>query len=221
MFYFTDQQKQKALIWLAFWHILIIALSNFLVQFPFNFFGLDSTWGALSFPFIFLTTDLTVRIFGAPLARKIIFCVMFPALALSYLISIAFYNNLFKNPEALLQVDWFVARIALASFCAYLFGQLLDIKVFDRLRAKARWWIAPTASTILGNALDTLIFFFIAFWQSNDAFMAENWFQIGLLDYGFKLFFSLVLFLPFYGILLKTLIHKLTDLGLKDYPVAH
>lgn len=221
MFYFTDQQKQKALIWLAFWHILIIALSNFLVQFPFNFFGLDSTWGALSFPFIFLTTDLTVRIFGAPLARKIIFCVMFPALALSYLISIAFYNNLFKNPEALLQVDWFVARIALASFCAYLFGQLLDIKVFDRLRAKARWWIAPTASTIIGNALDTLIFFFIAFWQSNDAFMAENWFQIGLLDYGFKLFFSLVLFLPFYGILLKTLIHKLTDLGLKDYPVAH
>ena len=71
MYAFTQDQKTKALYWLCFFHILVIAASNYLVQFPFTVFGIHSTWGALTFPFIFLTTDLTVRIFGAPLAHHL------------------------------------------------------------------------------------------------------------------------------------------------------
>ena len=73
MFTFSKQQYKKALVWLVFFHILIIASSNYLVQLPMNVLGFHSTWGALSFPFIFLATDLTVRIFGAMLARRIVF----------------------------------------------------------------------------------------------------------------------------------------------------
>lgn len=213
MFTFTLQQRQKALIWLCFWHITIIAVSNFLVQFPFTVIGVHSTWGALTFPFIFLTTDLTVRIFGATLARKIIFLVMFPALVLSYLISAAFHEGEFLGLNELTNINWFVARIAIASFCAYLFGQLLDITVFNYLRRQAKWWVAPAASTVVGNLLDTIIFFSIAFWQSSDAFMAAHWQRIGLVDYLFKLGICGLFFLPAYGLLLKILTHKLTALG--------
>ena len=82
MYTFTPAQQRKALVWLSFFHILVIAASNYLVQFPFELFGFHTTWGAFTFPFIFLTTDLTVRIFGRQLARRIIFWVMLPALAL-------------------------------------------------------------------------------------------------------------------------------------------
>ena len=90
---FTRQQKHKALGWLAFFHIIVIASSNYLVQIPFDIFGFHTTWGAFTFPFIFLTTDLTIRIFGASLARKIIFVVMIPALLFSYLISVLFFET--------------------------------------------------------------------------------------------------------------------------------
>ncbi len=93
MYRFTSAQLQKALIWLAFFHILIIAASNYLVQFPFEVFGFHTTWGAFTFPFIFLATDLTVRIFGQRLARRIIFWVMLPALALSYAVSVLFHEG--------------------------------------------------------------------------------------------------------------------------------
>ena len=97
-FSFTPVQQHKALRWLALFHIAVIASSNYLVQFPFtitlpNGFAVHSTWGALSFPFIFLATDLTVRIFGQRLARRIIFRVMFPALLLSYVISVLFHDG--------------------------------------------------------------------------------------------------------------------------------
>lgn len=209
---FTPAQRQKALIWLAFWHILIIAASNILVQIPVKIGGLHTTWGAFSFPFIFLTTDLTVRIFGATLARKIIFCVMLPALLLSYTLSVLFVDGQFTGFTALQTLDTFVARIALASFVAYLVGQLLDISVFNRLRQHPRWWIAPTASTLLGNAIDTLLFFSIAFYKSPDEFMAAHWQQLALTDYAWKIAASLLFFLPAYGILLKTLTRRLTTL---------
>ena len=97
-FSFTPAQQHKALRWLVLFHIAVIASSNYLVQFPFtitlpNGFAVHSTWGALSFPFIFLATDLTVRIFGQRLARRIIFRVMFPALLLSYVISVLFHDG--------------------------------------------------------------------------------------------------------------------------------
>ena len=211
MFTFTNKQQQKALYQLAVFHILIIASSNYLVQVPFTIFGFHTTWGAFTFPFIFLSTDLTIRIFGASLARKIIFIVMLPALLLSYLISVVFFDGSWLGFSALLTFNNFIFRIALASFSAYLVGQLLDITVFNYLRQNKKWWVAPSASAIAGNAIDTYIFFSIAFYRSNDEFMANNWLEIATLDYGFKLLICGLFFLPLYGILLNFLLKKLLN----------
>lgn len=203
-------QQLYALIWLALFHLIIIISSNYLVQLPVEIFGYHTTWGAFSFPFIFLATDLTVRIFGAPLARRIIFMSMLPGLLASYLVSVLFYQGGWQGGGALLQFNLFVARIACASFMGYVLGQILDVHVFNRLRQNRRWWLAPAASTVFGNAFDTLAFFFIAFWRSPDAFMAQHWVEIALVDYSFKLFISLLLFLPMYGVLLNWLLRFLS-----------
>ncbi|CUB05554.1 7-cyano-7-deazaguanine/7-aminomethyl-7-deazaguanine transporter [Marinomonas fungiae] len=207
---FTPAQQGKALRYLIAFHLLIIASSNYLVQIPFTLFGFHTTWGAFTFPFIFLATDLTVRIFGAALARKIIFLVMIPSLLASYLLSVLFYEGSFQGFSALAEFNLFVARIAVASLMAYVLGQILDVHVFNRLRKLRSWWVAPAASTVVGNGLDTLAFFGIAFYQSPDAFMAAHWQEIALADYGFKLLISLGLFVPIYGVLLAFLVKKIT-----------
>lgn len=209
MFEFSPQQRLHALIWLSFFHILIIASSNYLVQLPINIFGFHTTWGAFTFPFIFLTTDLTVRIFGASLARKIIFVVMIPALALSYLLSTLFYDGLWQGYQSIYSFNLVVARIAIASFMAYVLGQILDIYVFNRLRQLKTWWIAPSISAVFGNLSDTIAFFSIAFYKSTNAFMAENWVEIALVDYVFKLIICALFFLPMYGVLLNVLLKRL------------
>ncbi|MBM9606285.1 7-cyano-7-deazaguanine/7-aminomethyl-7-deazaguanine transporter [Desulfopila inferna] len=205
----TAAQTRRALFFLIGFHILIIALSNYLVQLPLQIFGMHSTWGTFSFPFIFLATDLTVRVFGAVEARRIIFGAMLPALAVSYLFSVLFFEGIFQGMQGLTEVNFFVFRIALASFTAYVFGQLLDIKVFAGLRRSSKWWVAPSASTLLGNLLDTIIFFGVAFWASSDSFMAAHWPEIAALDYGFKITVSMLLFLPLYGVLLRYLTEKI------------
>ena len=207
---FTRQQKHKALGWLAFFHIIVIASSNYLVQIPFDIFGFHTTWGAFTFPFIFLTTDLTIRIFGASLARKIIFVVMIPALLFSYLISVLFFETRWVGWSALTQFNSFVFRIALASFAAYLVGQLMDITVFNYLRKNQFWWVAPSASAIFGNGIDTIVFFAIAFYKSSDEFMANHWGEISLMDYSFKILICGLFFLPLYGIILNFILKKLT-----------
>ncbi len=198
----TFAQYRRALLLLASAHIAIIAASNYLVQLPFDLFGLHTTWGAFSFPFIFLATDLTVRTFGKETARKIIFFAMGPALLLSYLIGVLFQQGSFQGADALLSLNTFVGRIAAASFMAYALGQLLDIHIFDRLRQAARWWVAPAVSTVFGNLADTAAFFSIAFYQSPDPFMAANWPEIATVDYASKLLISLLLFVPAYGVAL-------------------
>lgn len=213
MYQFSAAQQKKALFWLSFFHILVIAASNYLVQFPFEILGFHTTWGAFTFPFIFLTTDLTVRIFGSALARRIIFWVMMPALAVSYVLSVLFHDGTWAGWAGLSSFHGFVARIALASFAAYVVGQLLDIHVFNRLRRLKAWWVAPSASTVLGNAMDTLVFFAVAFYLSSDAFMAAHWPEIALVDYGFKMLICGLFFLPAYGVLLRYLTAKLTTLS--------
>ncbi len=203
MFIFTPAQQRHALLWLTLFHILIITASNWLVRYPFVVFGVHTTWAALSYPFTFLTTDLTVRIFGAPHARRIILSAMLPGLLFSYLLSIVSHTPL-------VLFDSVAARIALASLSAYAAGQLLDVFVFNRLRQLKQWWPAPAASTVLGNALDTLIFFSVAFYTSRDAFMAAHWPEIAAVDYGCKLAISGLLFLPAYGVLLGVLTRRLT-----------
>ena len=205
MLSFSNTQIRRAVTLLVGFHIIIICASNYLVQLPFTIWGWHTTWGAFSFPFVYLATDLTVRIFGQVNARQIIFKAMLPALIISYLIGVLFHQGLFKGFSSLAEYNSFVLRIAVASFAAYLFGQLLDIKVFAKLRKNKRWWVAPTASTLLGNLLDTLIFFSFAFYASTDRFMAENWFEISMVDYAFKFIVSLFLFLPAYGMLLRAL----------------
>ena len=205
MISFTAAQLNRALVILVVFHIVVIAASNYLVQIPFQVIGLHTTWGTFSFPFVYLATDLTVRVFGKVQARKIIFLTMIPALIISYLVSILFFEGKFQGLGVLSEFNLFVFRIAFASFIAYLTGQLLDVKVFSRLRDHNRWWVAPSASTILGNLLDTILFYSIAFWASSDAFMALHWPEIAVVDYGFKITVSILLFLPAYGVVLNLL----------------
>lgn len=201
----STRQSQRILAILAVFHIAVIASSNYLVQIPFTLLGFNTTWGAFTFPFIFLASDLTVRLFGAPLARRIVFWVMGPALIVSYLLSVLFTDGRFAGISALADFNLPVARIALASFCAYLFGQLLDVSVFSRLRQLPQWWIAPATSTLFGTMLDTMLFFSIAFAGSQNVFMATHWVEIAMMDYAFKLLISLFLFVPLYGVLLQLL----------------
>lgn len=216
---FSDQQKRRALIMLSFFHIFIITASNYLVQIPFEVkvpltdFSFHSTWGAITFPFIFLATDLTVRVFGAKEARWIIFVVMFPALIVSYIVSVLFSESQYQGIGALQHFDLFVFRIALASFCAYVFGQLLDVLVFNRLRQLNAWWIAPSGSMVFGSMADTFLFFAIAFYASSDPFMAEHWVGIGFVDYLSKLFIGILLFVPAYGVILNMILRKLNMLS--------
>lgn len=201
----TLSRRPGILLALVLLHITVIAASNYLVQLPIEVFGVHLTWGALSYPFIFLATDLTIRAFGAHLARRIVFCVMLPALAVSYLFSVVFQQGSFVGWGALAHVDVLVLRIVLASFTAYVAGQLLDIFVFRKLVNRFAWWVAPGASAFFGNLVDTLVFFSIAFAGSSNIFMANHWPEIAATDYVCKVLFCLGLFVPLYGILLRWL----------------
>ena len=211
MIAFSSRQRMHALFWLSLFHLLVITSSNYLVQLPVSIFGFHTTWGAFSFPFIFLATDLTVRIFGAALARRIILAVMIPALFISYAVSSLYYQGEWQGWHALEEVNLFVARIACASFMAYALGQILDVHVFNRLRRLPQWWIAPGCAMFLGNISDTLAFFSIAFYQSPDPFMAQHWVEIALVDYTFKVLICMVFFLPAYGVLLNATLKRLTE----------
>ena len=194
---------------LAALHVVILVASNYLVQWPVQLFGVLTTWGAFSFPLVFVVTDLTVRLLGPQAARRVVARVMLPALAVSYVVSVLFQDGRFTGWQALGEFNLFVARIALASLVAYVAGQLLDIAVFARLRQRPPWWLAPAASTVLGSALDTLLFFGVAFHRSSDAFMAEHWVGIAMVDYAVKLGISLLAFVPLYRLLLEQLARPL------------
>jgi uncharacterized integral membrane protein (TIGR00697 family) len=195
---------------LVAFHILVIIASNYLVQLPIDLLGFHSTWGAFSFPFIFLATDLTVRLIGKTAARRVILRAMIPALAASYAVSVLFHEGRFNGFGALGTFNTFVFRIAFASFAAYVMGQLLDVRVFDRMRrGYAQWWVAPAAAAVLGQALDTVAFFGIAFWHSDDAFMAAHWGEIAAVDYVIKLTVSLLLFVPMYGVALNAIVRTM------------
>lgn len=195
---------------LVAFHVIIIISSNYLVQLPISLFGFHSTWGAFSFPFIFLATDLTVRLIGKRDARRVIARAMIPALVASYVISALFHEGQFNGLASLAEFNSFVFRIAFASFAAYVLGQLLDVQVFDRMRRNyVQWWIAPAAASIVGQALDTLVFFGIAFWRSSNPFMAANWPEIALVDYVIKLAVSLLLFVPMYGVALSAIVRAM------------
>lgn len=191
-------------------HVLVIIASNYLVQLPIDLFGFHSTWGAFSFPFIFLATDLTVRLIGKSAARRVITRAMIPALVASYIVSVLFHEGRYNGLEALGDFNSLVFRIAFASFAAYVLGQLLDVQVFDRMRRDyVQWWVAPAAASVFGQALDTVAFFGIAFWRSSNPFMAEHWVEIAMVDYVIKLGVSLLLFVPMYGVALNAIVRAM------------
>ena len=206
--------RQRAIVAaLAVLHIAIIIASNYLVQLPMTLFGLHTTWGAFSFPLVYVATDLTARVLGAGPARRVVRWVMLPALVLSYVISVLFHDGAFAGWAALGGFDVFVFRIALGSFIAYAVGQMLDIFVFSRLRATLaggrHWWLAPAASSVLGNLVDSVLFFSIAFYASSDPFMAAHWVEIAMVDYAVKLVMAVLGILPLYGLLLAGLMRWL------------
>ncbi len=184
---------KKRVVQIALFHIAIIALANYTVQFTDTFMGYYFTWAMFVFPLVILATDLTVRLSNQFNARVIVGIAYIPAILISAWLA-----------------DW---RIGLASGTAYLVGQLLDITVFQRVRERTKlWWPAPLLSTFFANIIDTYTFFSVAFYQSANEFMAANWVEVATVDLGFKIVVSMVLFLPAYGVLLnllgrKTILH--------------
>ncbi len=184
--------------------MLLILFSNVLVQYPFSLLGVHSTWGAITYPLIFILSDLTTRLCGVDIARKVVLLSMIPGLVLSYLVSSYFANGMSLDIFKLFNMP---LRIACACFVAYVVGQILDITVFQRFRNNASWWVAPTLSSAVGNLVDTVLFFSIAFYNCEDLFLSQNWPEIALVDMSFKIIISLFAFVPIYGMLLTRLIY--------------
>ena len=158
----------------------VVLFSNYLVQFPVNYYGLDQilTYGAFSYPVAFLITDLANRSYGKIAARKIVY--------LGFIIGISFTLFFSTNYSDLISL-----RIAVGSGTAFLVAQLLDIQIFDRLR-RNKWFVAPLASSIFGSVVDTFLFFSISF-----AGTGIPWVTLSLGDLGVKLFVALIMLIPF------------------------
>ena len=166
---------------------LVVLASNFLVQFPVKFYGLDKilTYGAFSYPIAFLITDLANRSYGKLAARKIVY--------LGFTIGISF-TLLFSTNFA----DIISLRIAIGSGTAFLVAQLLDVQVFDKLRRK-KWFIAPLGSSFIGSSVDTFLFFSISFYATG-----IPWVTLSLGDLAVKIIVALIMLIPF-RLLLGTL----------------
>ena len=167
-------------ILLSFFMGVVVLSSNFLVQFPVNHYGLNNilTYGAFSYPVAFLITDLANRSYGKIIARKIVY--------LGFLIGVIFTLFFSTNFADLISV-----RIAIGSGSAFLAAQLLDVQIFDKLR-KNIWYVAPIISSSVGSAVDTFLFFSIAF-----AGTGVTWVTLSLGDLAVKFFVALVMLIPF------------------------
>ena len=176
----------KSFIFLSFLMGVIVLSSNYLVQFPINYYGLSNilTYGAFSYPIAFLITDLANRSYGKIIAKKIVY--------FGFLLGIGF-SVLFSTDFA----DYISIRIAIGSGIAFLTAQLLDVQIFDNLRKK-KWFIAPLTSSLIGSTVDTFLFFSISFYGTG-----VPWFTLALGDLAVKVFVALIMLVPF-RLLLKT-----------------
>jgi len=165
---------------------VIVLTSNYLVQFPIKYYGLDEilTYGAFSYPIAFLITDLANRSYGKLIARKIVYIGFITGISFTLLFSTNF-------------ADLISFRIAIGSGTAFLVAQLLDVQIFDKLRKKS-WFIAPLTSSIFGSIVDTFLFFSIAFYATE-----VPWFTLSLGDLAVKILVALMMLIPF-RLLLKT-----------------
>ena len=168
---------------------LVVVASNYLVQFPIQYFGMSKilTYGAFSYPITFLITDLANRAYGKIVARKIVYVGFSIGVLLTLFVSTNFS-------------DIISIRIAIGSGVAFFIAQNLDIQIFDHLRKKI-WFVAPLASSILGSVTDTLLFFSIAFYATG-----IPWISLAFGDLVVKLLIALTMLIPF-----RLLIYKIRD----------
>ena len=171
---------------LSFLMGVIVLVSNYLVQFPIKYYGFEEilTYGAFSYPIAFLITDLANRSYGKLVARKIVYFGFFLGIGFTILFSTDF-------------ADYISIRIAIGSGTAFLVAQLLDVKIFDKLRKK-KWFVAPLTSSFVGSTIDTFIFFFISFYGTG-----IPWISLSLGDLSVKILVALVMLIPF-RLLLET-----------------
>ena len=164
----------------------IVLASNYLVQFPVQYYGLSEilTYGAFTYPIAFLITDLANRSFGKEIAKKIVYFGFFIGISFTL-----FFSTNFSDTISI--------RIAIGSGTAFIISQRLDVYIFDKLRKKY-WFIPPLASSINGSVIDTFLFFTIAFYATG-----IPWFTLALGDLAVKLFVALLMLIPF-RMLLKT-----------------
>ena len=166
---------------------VVVLASNYLVQFPIKYYGLEEilTYGAFSYPIAFLITDLANRSYGKLIARQIVY--------IGFIIGISF-TLLFSTNFA----DLISVRIAVGSGTAFLVAQLIDVQIFDKLRKK-KWFVAPLTSSFIGSTVDTFLFFSISFYATG-----IPWVTLSLGDLAVKIFVALVMLIPF-RLLLGTL----------------
>ena len=159
---------------------VVVLTSNYLVQFPINYYGLEEilTYGAFSYPVAFLITDLANRSYGKIVARKIVY--------IGFIIGIIFTLFFSTNFADLISV-----RIAIGSGTAFMVAQLLDVQIFDYLRKK-KWFVAPLTSSLIGSTVDTLLFFSISFYATG-----IPWVTLSLGDLAVKIFVALAMLIPF------------------------
>ena len=176
----------KSFLLLSFLMGVVVLSSNYLVQFPINYYGLNEilTYGAFSYPIAFLITDLANRSYGKEVARKIVY--------FGFVLGIGF-TVLFSTDFA----DLISIRIAIGSGIAFLTAQLLDVQIFDRLRKK-EWFVAPLTSSMIGSTIDTFLFFSISFYGTG-----VPWVTLSLGDLIVKVIVALIMLIPF-RLLLKT-----------------
>ena len=166
----------------------IVAISNFLVHFPVNYYGLENilTYAAFTYPITFLITDLANRKYGKIIAKRIVYLGFFTGILLTLFFS--------TNFDDLISI-----RIAIGSGTAFLVAQLFDVKIFDLLRQKV-WFIAPLTSSLLGSTIDTFLFFSISFYNTN-----VPWITLAIGDLMVKILISLLMLIPFRVLLSKTI----------------
>ena len=159
---------------------VVVLASNYLVQFPIKYYGLEEilTYGAFSYPIAFLITDLANRSYGKVIARNIVY--------IGFIIGISFTLFFSTNFSDLISI-----RIAIGSGTAFIVAQLLDVQIFDKLRQK-KWFVAPLASSFVGSTFDTFIFFLISFYGTG-----VPWISLSLGDLSVKILVALFMLIPF------------------------
>ena len=173
---------------------IVVLASNYLVQFPVNYYGLNQvlTYGAFSYPITFLITDLANRAYGKYVARKVVYIGFIIGILLTLFVSTNFSDTI-------------SIRIAIGSGVAFFVAQNLDVQIFDNLRKKT-WFVAPLVSSILGSITDTFLFFSIAFYSTG-----IPWVSLAIGDLLVKLIITMVMLIPF-----RLLLNKIKDYSTKS-----